>query len=155
MDFRQEPYTLDDLPPHPASNIGSRFQPSPTQLHAYQQEPGGYTQQNLYTVMDSFPKVTTETGPKNSRIPGADRTHGIEEDCSASGDLVYSNKVTIVAMDANANEHGAIEEGGASQSCRAPSVDAIPPRVATNMDNNDDMIIANPIASWYLFLKYW
>ncbi|XP_033644435.1 uncharacterized protein LOC117304057 isoform X2 [Asterias rubens] len=144
MDSRQEPYTLDDLPPHPASINGSHYQPSPAHMNPYQQEPGGYTQQNLFTVLDSSHKTTSESNPKISHFSKTDRTHSMEEDCSASGDLVYSNKVTIVSMDANANEHGAVQEGGARP--RAPSVDGPPPRVTTTMDKNDDMIIANPIA---------
>ncbi|XP_038061952.1 uncharacterized protein LOC119732499 [Patiria miniata] len=148
---KQQPYTLEDLPPHPAS-VDAR--PRPLQ-HAtpnvYQQEPGGFVEQNLFTVAHSpRPDHAIEVGHLKTSVSlnaeienpsSAEKRHRI------TSDLVYSNTATSVAMDTNANEQGgnaSRKDGSNGTATAPPSVESFP-MVSSNMDDGD-MIIANPIA---------
>ena len=148
---QQQPYTLADLPPHPAS-VEAKFQPSSIKTNLYQQEPGGFTHQNLHAVPEfSIHHVTAAEADRENELVAETQSEGtrhVQEDHTSYSDLVYSNKETSIAMDANANEHAATNESGANQTCAAPSMSEGLPTVniTIHVDDGDDTIIANPIA---------
>ncbi|XP_022107116.1 uncharacterized protein LOC110988158 [Acanthaster planci] len=154
LQSKQQPYTLDDLPPHPASANAMLHPHKQVDPNIYQLEPNGFVEQNLFAVPHSpLHNHPDTTDPLKASAASSKVETKVSSDMEDSGrvtsDLVYSNKVPSVAMDSNENKHGpntSRREGNNGSAAAPSSGDSFPvTSTSCNMDNGE-MVIANPIA---------